>query len=273
MPPQGSIGRGLLIVDDPHSISQVASDEVRRKDLEIFDTGLSNRVSAGTAILVVMQRLHAGDLSAHLLERGGYDHLLLRNEYEVGRSKTTSIGWKDPRCTDGELLWEAGCDAKQTFEKKKSHGSIAYAGQYQQSPVSKSGGLINPSWFKQWTPATLPQHFDEYLISVDCAFKGTAKSDYVVFQTWARVKQEYYLRDYVRKQMDFIQTTEQFIAFCTKWPQATTKLIEAKANGDALISQLRQKIVGLIPIRVRDSKESRVSAVSPIIESGNIFIT
>jgi hypothetical protein len=43
----------------------------------------------------VMQRCHQQDLSGHLLEQGGWEHLRLPAEYEEP-NLSTSIGWSDP---------------------------------------------------------------------------------------------------------------------------------------------------------------------------------
>lgn len=271
----GKRGASFLCVDDPHNVEGL-SDEVRRKDLETFDTGLSTRVQHGAAILIFCQRLHDMDLSGYLLERGGYEHLNLPNEFEVDR-KCFTVGsgtfrYEDPRTEDGELLWPEVCTPEVTEERKRSLGSFAYAGQYQQRPVPKSGGLIDISWFQTWTTQSLPPKFDETLISWDFSFKGNAKSDWCVGQAWGRKDANYYLLDQVRKQMDFSATKRAVLNLCDRWPNIRQIVIEDSANGPAILSELRSVIPGLIGIKPKDSKEARVSAISPWIESGNVFI-
>jgi predicted phage terminase large subunit-like protein len=263
-------GGSRIIVDDPHATN--VSDEMRVKDLRLFDTGLSNRGGANGAYVILMQRVHEFDLTGHLLSQGGYEHLCLPNEYDSSRSKTTSIGWKDPRHADGELLWPEVFTEAKTQAAKISHGTFNYQGQFNQSPVSRSGGLLDPSWFKEWSESKLYDTWDDMLTSWDFTFKGTKDSDFVVGQVWARKKQEYFLLDQVRQQADFVQTLAMFTRLLAKWPQVRQHVVEAKANGEAIISSLRQSVAGIIPVSPKDSKEARVSAVSPIIESGNIYI-
>jgi predicted phage terminase large subunit-like protein len=57
-----------------------------------------------------------------------------------------------------------------------------------------------------------------------------------------------------------------------KWPKAGIKLVEDRANGPALISTLRREVSGLIAVEPDGSKEARCFAVSPEIESGNVFL-
>jgi predicted phage terminase large subunit-like protein len=57
-----------------------------------------------------------------------------------------------------------------------------------------------------------------------------------------------------------------------KWPMATTKLVEDKANGPAIISTLRNDVPGIIAVQVRSSKESRLIATQPLFEAGNVYV-
>jgi predicted phage terminase large subunit-like protein len=57
-----------------------------------------------------------------------------------------------------------------------------------------------------------------------------------------------------------------------KWPRAHTKLIEDKANGSAVIQVLRHELPGMVAVEPSGGKIARASAVSPQIESGNIYL-
>jgi predicted phage terminase large subunit-like protein len=86
------------------------------------------------------------------------------------------------------------------------------------------------------------------------------------------VNSSYYLVDQVRERMDFIRTKQAIQQMTAKYPQATAKLIEDKANGPAVIAALRSEIDGIIPITPTDSKMGRLHAVSPLFEAGNVFL-
>ena len=104
-----------------------------------------------SAKVVVMQRCHQQDLSGHLMEQGGWEHLVLPAEYE-GPTRTTSIGFADPRQEHGELLWPERFGPKEIEELKVSLGSYAAAGQLQQRPSPSGGGLFKRHWFRYWQP-------------------------------------------------------------------------------------------------------------------------
>ena len=78
--------------------------------------------------------------------------------------------------------------------------------------------------------------------------------------------------DQVRGRMDFPSTVRAVESLSAKWPQARAKLIEDKANGPAVISTLKSKISGLIPVNPEGGKMARLQAVSPDIEAGNIYL-
>ena len=51
-----------------------------------------------------------------------------------------------------------------------------------------------------------------------------------------------------------------------------TKLVEDKANGPAVIQELRHEISGLIEVNPEGGKLARAHAVSPQVESGNVYL-
>jgi predicted phage terminase large subunit-like protein len=108
--------------------------------------------------------------------------------------------------------------------------------------------------------------------SWDLAFKETKTSDYVCGQVWGRIGANKYLLDQVRRRMSFTETISAMKALSAKWPLATAKLVEDKANGPAVINSLKNQLPGIIGVNPQGSKESRVSASSPEVEAGNYFI-
>jgi hypothetical protein len=147
-------GGDRVVCDDPHNVGEVESDSVRKGALEWWDVVMSTRVNdpKTSAKTVVMQRCHQLDLSGHLLEQGGYEHLCLPAEYE-GPSRATSIGWCDPRTQQGELLWPDRFGPDEIASLKVSLGSYATAGQLQQRPSPAGGGMLKRHWFRFWAAA------------------------------------------------------------------------------------------------------------------------
>jgi predicted phage terminase large subunit-like protein len=117
-----------------------------------------------------------------------------------------------------------------------------------------------------------PHRVDEQIQSWDCAFKDLATSDYVVGQVWARLGPAYLLGDQVRDRIDCPGTVKAVRQLSAKWPACLAKLIEDKANGSAVIQMLMHEIPGILPVNPEGGKVARASAVSPLIEAGNVYL-
>jgi predicted phage terminase large subunit-like protein len=265
-------GGSRLVIDDPHHVAEAESEAVRTAVLDWHDTVWSTRADdpRTTARVVVGQRVHSKDLIAHLQEQGGWELLALPAEFEPARRCTTSIGWADPRTAEGELLWPARFGADQIADAKRMLGSYAYSAQFQQRPAPAGGGLVKRGWFRFYEEK--PPDLTGHMLSIDCAFKETATSDFVVIQCWAKRKADRYLLDQFRRRVDFVGTIAALRMMSARWPEAGLKLVENKANGEAVISSLKHEIAGIVPFNPRESKQARMAAVAPQIESGNVYL-
>jgi predicted phage terminase large subunit-like protein len=264
-------GGDRVVVDDPHNVKEAYSDVVRQGVVDWWDQVMSTRLNdpKSGAMVIVMQRVHDNDLAGHVLRQGGYEQLILPAEYESSRP-VTSIGWRDPRCQVGELLWPERFGQEEVEGLKRTLGSYAAAGQLQQRPVPAEGGILKRHWWRFYRE--IPRKFDEVIQSWDCAFKDTKASDYVVGQVWGRKGADKYLLDQERSRMDCPATIQAVRRMSQKWPEAKVKLVEDKANGSAVIAMLKHEIEGLIAVNPDGGKESRVHAVSPQIEAGNVYL-
>lgn len=145
-------GRGdRVIIDDPHSVDTAESDTQRAATVTTFREAIPDRLNdmQKSAIVVIMQRLHERDVAGTILALGlPYEHLNLPMEFEPERRCRTSIGFEDPRHDAGELLFPERFPRAEVDGLKKAKGSYAYAGQYQQRPTPRDGGLFKRHWFE-----------------------------------------------------------------------------------------------------------------------------
>ena len=124
-------------------------DEVIQFWREVLPTRLNNQKTG--VIIVIMQRLHEKDLSGHILAKEvGWDHLCLPARYEPDHPHPirSSLGFKDPRTTAGELLWPDRFDEAGIASLSATLGEYGTAGQLQQRPSPREGGLFKRGWFK-----------------------------------------------------------------------------------------------------------------------------
>lgn len=261
-----------IIIDDPLSVDDAFSEAALSAAEQTFLEAVPSRVNnQDSAIIVIMQRLHERDTAGIILSRQlGYEHLMLPMRFEPERRCATCIGFTDPRTEDGELLFPERFSEAQVSEMERTMGSFATAGQLQQRPMPRGGGLFKSDWIQHWDK--LPERFDAAVISWDMTFKESATSDFVVGQVWGRKDGAFYLIDQFRGRWDFVKSLEQFVAAARKYPRITRKLIEDKANGPAIISALKRKVTGIIPITPKESKEARANAVTTLWEARNVYL-
>lgn len=168
-------GRGgdILLADDPNNLKTIASEVSRLEVINWWKNVWSTRFNdpkTGRRI-VIMQRGHEDDLVGWLLRNGWYGDILnLPTEYEPKRTvflngqKTevdtksckTSIGWTDPRATDGELLAPDRFGPKEVANAKRDLGPTTFATQHQQRPAPAGGILFHRDKLKVITVDELP---------------------------------------------------------------------------------------------------------------------
>jgi predicted phage terminase large subunit-like protein len=293
-------GGDIVAVDDPIKSFDASSLAARESVIEWWDLAMSTRLNnpKTSAKVVVMQRLHENDLTGHLLEKmqadgEHYEHLCLPVEYEKTQ-RVTCLGWRDPRTEPNELLWPERFDRKAVDALKRALGSYGTAGQLQQHPSPAEGGLLKRMWWRFWigkdtSPApvttrladgtiyehpqvTLPDTFDDMIQSWDMTFKDTKGSDFVAGGVWGQEGANCYMLDLTHKRMDITATIQAVKDLSVKWPETYAKIVEDKANGPAVIGMLQGQISGLIAYDPKAGKAGRVNAVSPQIESGNVYL-
>lgn len=138
-----------VILDDPLSADDANSAAALLAAELTFTEALPTRVNNDkSAIVVIMQRLHERDTSGIILDRGlGYTHLCLPMRFEADRRCVTPY-LTDPRQADGELLFPERFPEASVAELEKTMGSYASAGQLQQRPAPRGGGMFRRDWFQ-----------------------------------------------------------------------------------------------------------------------------
>lgn len=189
----GGIGTGergdRTILDDPHNVKEGESDAVRGETVRWFRESLSSRLNnmEESAIIVIMQRVHESDVSGTILENGfaDYVHLMIPMEYDSSRHCSTPIGWEDWRTEDGELAWPERFPEKVVDSLRQSLGPYAYAGQYQQAPAPRGGGIFKRDWWQLWeSPDDSFPPMEFVLVSADTAYTEKESNDPTGCTVW-----------------------------------------------------------------------------------------
>ena len=140
-------GGDIIVVDDAHNVREKESEVKRQAALDWWDQSLSNRLndSVTGAFVVIGQRVHHQDLCGHLLDKGGWTHLCLPARYE---SDHPHVSARDRRTKDGELLWPIRFPEKTLRKLEDDLTSYGAAGQMQQRPAPRSGGMFDRNWWE-----------------------------------------------------------------------------------------------------------------------------
>lgn len=267
------MGAQFAIIDDPIKDRQQADSAAWREAVwNWYTSTLYTRLEKNASILLTLTRWHEDDLAGRLLELAKNDPeadkwVIVR--YEAVKETLDDAAMDDPRLPE-EALWPNKYNEKRLRGIKASIGTQEWNSLYQQRPTILQGAMIKRRWFKFWRQ--LPDHFDQKLTSWDMSFKDSDGTDNVVGEAWGKLGADKYLIDEVRDRMDFPTTVKAVKAFCSKHPDIHLHLVEDKANGPAVIATLKHKISGMVPVEPEGSKASRLAAVSPDYEAGNVYV-
>lgn len=257
-------GADLLLIDDPIKNRKEADSQLFRDRLwDEYRNTLLTRLTPTARIIIILTRWHEDDLAGRILKEEGNNWSILN---------LPAIAEKDDLLgrEEGKALWpEYGFDENYMTNIKVSIGSRAFNSLYQQRPSSIEGNLFKRDYFRYYSE--LPR-LNQIIISLDCAFKDSSTSDYNAFLIIGRNRANFYALDLIKGRFDIIKTMQILRNLCIKYPTARTKLIETKANGDAVIQMLRKDIPGIVGFNPDVSKVARANAVIPYFEAGNFYL-
>jgi predicted phage terminase large subunit-like protein len=290
------VGRpiSLLIIDDAVKTPEQANSE-RHRDL-VWDFWQSvglGRLQPWSVVLCLMTRWSEDDLIGRLLSP---DYPGDPNDWEYVRVPAVCDDEKNDPCGRklGDALMRPQWDGTQEeanaeMQKvKESTSDFYWATMWMQEPRDPEGTIwYERCWWYYGPKPTIengqypfpqPKEFDQVVISWDLAFKATSDTDYVVGQAWGGKSADRYLIDQIRGRWSFVETKGRVRSFAERirstYPQAMTVLVEDKANGPAIIDELRSTVGGLVEFNVHDygSKEARAHACQPLLTGGNLYI-
>lgn len=268
------------VCDDPHKPKDSMNRDALVKVSEWWSgTMATRRANPETfARVVIMQRIAEDDLSGVLLTEQGYEHLCLPMHYAPNAvwDLGSSLGRVDPRTEPGELLWPERFSEQSVkdleAELKTPQNRSA---QLEQNPIPDAGGIIEKAWLAR-TWEILPRGI-RLVQSWDLGFKGAnASHSRVAGMLWGELNGIFYAVDLVAGIWNYPESRRQFAAAQKRelWDKAAIKLIEAKANGIAIIAELSEGIDYTDPVTGKTSKMfvDGVKEVSPVDDKATRLI-
>lgn len=269
---QGGIngnGGNLIIIDDPYKSSIDANSPSTRTAIdETFRSAVITRLQGtGNALIVIQTRWHEEDLCGVLEKEDGWIKINIPcvcedEKHDVLKRKV------------GETLCpELGFDTIWATETMKSVGKKVWEALYQGHPSIDGGEIFSRDMIHYYTKATLPANFDEQVISCDLSFGGIKQAnDPCAIQVWGRVGANHYLLKRIKKRLTFNEMCNTIKIVSGAFPLARKKIVEKKANGQAVIDSLNSVIGGFEAYDPKmTDKLGRANAITPYFQSGNVF--
>ncbi len=268
-------GADLLIVDDPVKNREEADSlTYRKRAWEWWQSTAYTRLEPGGIAVVMQTRWHEDDLAGRLIaemEAGGEEWHVVRLPALAERDDPLG---REP----GAALWPERYDAETLERIRVAVGTYVFEALYQQRPAPVEGGIFKDAWWQLYQAYQWPRLLDTVVQSWDMAFKKKSDTDYVVGQVWGCKGADRYLLAQIRQRMSFTETKAALKAL-TGWvhaqgiaPSGHRVYVEDKANGSAILSDLRGVVQGLVAVEPEGSKEARAHAVTPQVEGRNVFL-
>lgn len=301
-----------ILVDDPIPARAGEVDAGVQKDLKTlvqeandwWDATASTRyidnaeLGFSHARVLVMQRLHEGDLAAHMLDQEDWTVLCLPERFEKGHD----YAWRgenihkgvalpdhlkngDPREED-ELLWPSRRDETASNVLARQLGTHRAAGQLQQRPAAREGEIIKRHWWNFYDPRIRSQddwkrlgQLGMVVVSVDTPLKDKETNDNVAVQCWGIKGADNYLLDLKLGKMGYASAKRTIREMAT-WARGIWRgvphylLIENAGYGPELIVDLKRELSGVVkvPPGADGNKETRAISATDALESGNYFL-
>lgn len=279
------VGRSITYLDMDDLIKNFAqaSSQLHRDTAWNFwhQVGIG-RLQQWSVVVATMTRWHADDIIGRITS----------DEYEGDPSEWLFLNFP-AIAEEGDHLGRAPGEAllrpqwdqtpevakEEMLSVKNSISEYSWNALWQGRPSDPAGTIFYESKWRYYggdSTYILPNHFSYIAMSWDMAFKDEDDSDYVVGQAWGVSGSDYFLLDEIRGRWDFTVTKQMVRNFAytirTRYPNATTVLVEDKANGTAIINALRSTVGGFIPVSPKESKIARAHSVQPLLLGGNLYI-
>lgn len=249
---------GAIIIDDPLKASVALSDVERQAVNDRLNSTIkSRRNSRGTPIIIIMQRLHADDMSGFVLA-GGMGEEFVHLNLKALRD-------------DGTALWPMKHTAEELLHMSQ-HDRYTFASQYQQEPVPLEGAVYKYDWFPRYDRLPAPEVRTQLIHSWDTSYKAGDHNDPTCCTVWHCTPALNYLAEVHWGRWEYPDIRRRVFELANEQkPDAI--LIEDKASGQSLIQELQQgSNYPIIAIKPEGDKLTRARVVAAMVEAQRVAL-
>lgn len=272
----GAAGRGgdLVIIDDPHSEQDILknADMNFTKVWDWYLAGPRQRLQPGAAILVVMTRWGARDLTG----------MLLQQAVEEENGEQWEVIELPAILPSGDPLWPEYWSIEELERTRATLPISRWQAQYQQAPTSEEGAIIKREWWMDWREANPPAIIFT-VQSWDTAFSDKQTSNRSACITWGlfqyktkgdvpRLATGIILLDSWAGRLNFPELkTKAYELYLQHKPDSL--VVEGRATGRPLVQELWKMGIPVsdpTPARGAD-KITRTNAIADLFSTGTIW--
>ena len=263
----------LGIIDDPvKDAMEAGSQTYRNRIWEWYNDVFLTRLHNNSKQIIIMTRWHEDDLAGRILESEA-------DKWEVVRIPAIREDMEmedDPRQI-GEALWE------EMHSLDKLHGvetrsPRTFSALYQQRPSITGGNIIKREWFKHVGISDFNRIWEDepIVFFLDTAFTEKTSNDPSGIIATCKISGDLYITHAAKVNMkfpDLLRFIREYVRL-HGYTRRSSIRIEPKANGLSVIDQLKETS-GLNVVATpspKDSKETRLYAASPTVESGRVIL-
>lgn len=265
-------GGDIVIVDDPHDISDASRPEQCASVIHDFNAIVTSRMNNRRTgrFLVIAHRIGENDLSAHLIAQNNWKHVVLPLIATRDETYETDYGLWHRR--KGELLRPDAEDEDSIAQLKKVQVNPDFDMLYQQNCDGQAQPAIAAEQFRTFARGEYG-HLN-CVLSVDPGTTNDEGASFSVIQAWAIDSDNYYLIDQFRERCDY-NDLNRGVRRLRRRNRPVAILIEKTANGAALLSDLKRKSKrhwSLVAITPRGSKSKRLNRHIDKIRTGRVHL-
>lgn len=266
-------------VDDPFASREDAeSQTIRDKVFDWFMADFRTRLLPKRPMYVVATRWHTDDLIGRLEEKsssGSGMPWVVINLPALCEDPAKDLLKREENCP----LWPSFYGYQELINLREDLPSRDWNSLYRGQPVDAEGGIIHLSWFQRYETPPPRDKVRRVTVSVDSAIKANERSDFTAIGVFEETFEgKHYLRHVIRKRAEFNEMVETVENTAIAW-SADAILMEDKGSGTQYLQvrpgmpeETKAPCPAIAISTNNQSKEFRMDGVTPIIESGMVYL-
>lgn len=265
----------IAIIDDPVKDALEAYSPIYRERVwDWYTSVLLTRLRNESKQLFIMTRWHDDDLAGRILKKESDKWTVL--SIPAIRETLNDGNDFDPRKV-GEALWPQRHSLERLLDAQKRSPRF-FSALYQQHPTVEGGNIIKEAWFGHISAFDFKKKrkYEPIIFFVDTAYTEKTSNDPTGILGSCMIGNDIYIVCGKKVNMKFPELCRFLPSYVRDngYGSGSTVRIEPKANGLSVIDQLREttNLSVVATPSPKDSKETRLNAASPFVESGRVYL-